>query len=398
MTKKRNLILFASAVFLLWFSQYVFVPTLPEYLRAKVGSLAVVGSILAMYGLWQVAVRLPLGILIDAVGRQKLFLLGGFLVGALGALALGTGRTIASLYVGRSLTGLAQGSWVPLVVVFSSFFPADQSVRATAVLTLVSAAARLSATALNGYLNVWGGYTLAFFVAAAAAILAAIIVLSVPVDGKPTGAPKLRPLLHLFLRRTVLIPSFLAAVNQYIIFGISLGFMPVLATQLGARDVTLGYLATANLLFFLLGNLTATSSSSRFKSESMVLVSYVLFAGAITTAALAKSIQLLFIVQGCIGIANGIGYPVLMGTTIRNVPAQQRTSAMGLYQSIYAAGIFIGPWASGALAEALGIRPMFGLTAAAVLILGLTGGISLIRGTVLRAERRAEPPERGTNS
>ena len=93
MKRKRHLILFAGAVFLLWFSQYVFVPTLPEYLRDKVGSLAVVGAVLAMYGLWQVVVRLPLGILIDAVGRQKLFLLGGFLVAALGALTLGTSRS-----------------------------------------------------------------------------------------------------------------------------------------------------------------------------------------------------------------------------------------------------------------------------------------------------------------
>ena len=85
MKNKRQLVLFAGAVFLLWFSQYVFVPTLPEFLRSKVHSLALVGSILAMYGLWQAAVRLPLGILIDAIGRQKLFLLGGFLIGALGA-------------------------------------------------------------------------------------------------------------------------------------------------------------------------------------------------------------------------------------------------------------------------------------------------------------------------
>jgi predicted MFS family arabinose efflux permease len=148
---------------------------------------------------------------------------------------------------------------VPLVVIFSSFFPAEQSVRATAVLTLVSAAARITATALNGYLNEWGGYILAFFVASGAAAL--------------------------------------AAVNQYVIFGISLGFMPVLAKQLGAAD-------------------------------------------------LAKSIPLLFLIQGCIGIAHGSGYPVLMGLTIRDIPFQQRSTAMGLHQTVYAAGIFIGPWAS----------------------------------------------------
>ncbi|MEE8590579.1 MAG: MFS transporter, partial [Spirochaetia bacterium] len=107
MTKKRHLILFTCAVFLFWFSQYVFVPTLPEYLRGIVNSFSVVGAVLAMYGLWQVVVRLPMGILIDAVGRQKLFILGGFFVCAAGSLLLGTTDTTVGLYLGRSLTGLA---------------------------------------------------------------------------------------------------------------------------------------------------------------------------------------------------------------------------------------------------------------------------------------------------
>jgi len=379
MQRKAKLILFAAAVFLFWFSQYVFLPTLPEYLRGKLGSLAVVGAVLAMYGLGMVVVRLPLGILIDALGREKLFLVGGFLVSALGALALGITGKIPALYAGRFFTGLAQGIWVPLVVIFSGFYPPEQTVRAAAILTLVTAAARIIATALNGYLNEWGGPVLAFYVSTATAVLAALFVLPVPVNSSPAGAPKLRPLLRLFLRKDVLLPSVMGAINQYALFGISLGFLPVLAVRLGAGDVALGYLAMVNLLFFLLGNLTATSSGSRLKSEWLVLGSYVLFALAIAAAALSRSILLLFVIQGCIGTAHGIGYPVLMGMSIRDVPAPSRSSAMGLHQSVYAAGIFIGPWASGALAEALGIRPMFAVTAAMVLVFGTGGAIVMSR-------------------
>jgi predicted MFS family arabinose efflux permease len=379
MTEKRHMVLYAAAVFLFWFSHYVFLPTLPEYLRGKVGSLAVVGAVLSMYGLWQVVIRLPIGILVDAVGRQKLFILGGLFVCAAGALILGSTDTTFGLYFGRSLTGLAMGIWVPLVVVFSSFFPAEQSVRASAILTLVTAVARITATALNGYLNEWGGYILAFVVAIAATILAALLVLPVPVNSQPAGAPKPRSLLRLFLRRSVLLPSLLAAVNQYVIFGVSLGFIPVLAKDLGAGDVTIGFLATVNLLLFLLGNLSVTSSGSRFKSESLLLGTYVLFALAIAAAALARNIFVLFLIQGLFGIAHGIGYPVLMGLTIRDISAHQRSAAMGMHQSIYAAGIFLGPWASGVLADAIGIRPMFVVNAVLCLALGLAGASVLSR-------------------
>jgi len=128
-----------------------------------------------------------------------------------------------------------------------------------------------------------------------------------------------------------------------------------------------------------------------------VLASYGLFAAAIILAALAKRIPLLFLCQGCLGVAHGMGYPVLMGMTIRYVPALSRSSAMGLHQSVYAAGIFVGPWASGALADALGIRPMFGLTAAVVLVLGSSGAIVLSRRPSTPEGRPAEQPGRGTN-
>jgi MFS family permease len=35
---------------------------------------------------------------------------------------------------------------------------------------------------------------------------------------------------------------------------------------------------------------------------------------------------------------------------------------MGVYQAVYAVGMFTGPWLSGLLADALGIQPMFTIT------------------------------------
>jgi predicted MFS family arabinose efflux permease len=61
-----------------------------------------------------------------------------------------------------------------------------------------------------------------------------------------------------------------------------------------------------------------------------------------------------------------------MGLSIRRVAADQRATAMGLHQAVYAIGMFSGPWLSGILADDLGIQPMFGLTALACLLLGLS--------------------------
>jgi len=73
------------------------------------------------------------------------------------------------------------------------------------------------------------------------------------------------------------------------------------------------------------------------------------------------------------GLAQGIGYPVLMGMSIEHVADAERTTAMGLHQAVYAIGMFTGPWLSGILSEAMGIQPMFGMTAVACLVVGLAG-------------------------
>jgi MFS family permease len=112
-----------------------------------------------------------------------------------------------------------------------------------------------------------------------------------------------------------------------------------------------------------------------------------LFAAGTAAAALSRSVPLLFLIQGVLGLAHGVGYPTLMGLSIRDVALDSRTTAMGIHQSVYAAGIFLGPWVSGMLADALGLRPMFGLNAVICLVLGAAGTLLLSRSAQRRPER-----------
>jgi len=60
-----------------------------------------------------------------------------------------------------------------------------------------------------------------------------------------------------------------------------------------------------------------------------------------------------------------------MGLSIRHVDETRRTTAMGLHQAIYATGMFGGPALGGVIADAIGIRPMLGVTAGMALVLGV---------------------------
>jgi MFS family permease len=363
--------LYASIAFLYWTSLYLYIPTLPTYVESKSDNLAVVGLVLSMYGLWQAIIRLPLGVVADWLGWRKPFILGGLTLAALGAWIMAGAQGVNGLLAGRAITGLAAGTWVPLVVVFSTLFPPQEAVRASALLTLVSSLARMLSTAATGSLNQMGGYSLAFLLAAGMAGLAFVLVLPIREAPRPRRRPSLSGVGTLITRRDVLLPSLLNGVSQYANWAATFGFMPILARQLGASDVLQSMLVSMNIGVIILGNTLATAIANRIGARRLVYLSFFLVSLGLAGAALASSLPTLFAAQFCIGLSTGIAYPVLMGMSIRHVAEAERTTAMGLHQAVYAVGMFGGPWVSGWLADAIGISPMFGFTAFLCLGLGV---------------------------
>jgi MFS family permease len=370
-SRRLLIALYVTVTFLYWMSLYLYVPTLPTYAQSKSDNLALVGLALSMYGLWQAIIRLPLGITADWLGWRKPFIVVGLFLAGLGAWTMGLADSVNGLIIGRAITGLAAGTWVPLVVVFSGLFPPHEAVRATATLTLVGSIGRVLATGVTGSLNELGGYSLAFFLAAGAAVLATLVVLPTRERRRPSQRPSVEGIGSLIARRDVLLPALLNAISQYANWATSFGFMPILARQLGATDVTQSMLVSMHIGVIMLGNLAVTAIVSRIGARRLVYLGFVLVFMGIGGAALAPSLPLLFVSQFCIGLSMGISYPTLMGMSIENVAEAERTTAMGLHQAVYAIGMFGGPWLSGMLADAVGIRPMFGVTAFACLALGL---------------------------
>lgn len=370
-SRKVALTLYVLVAFFYWMALYLYVPTLPTYVQSKVSDLAVVGTILSMYGLWQAMVRLPLGIAADWLGWRKPFIIICLVMVGVGAWLLGRADTANGLLIGRAITGLGAGTWVPLVAAFSSLFAPQEAVRATAILMFVSTLGRISGTGLTGSLNEWGGYSLAFSLSVVVVGVAILLVLLAYEQHRPSVQPALGTTGRLVIRREVLFPALLAAVSQYADWAISFSFMPILAKQLGGTGQTLSLLLTLHLGVMALGNLVASALVKKVGSRKLVYISFVLLAVGLGIAMLAPSLAVIFVTQFCLGLAQGINNPVLLGLSIRYVTDAERTTAVGLHQSVYAGGMFAGPWLSGILANAIGLRPMFGVTAAGCLALGL---------------------------
>lgn len=394
---RRLAALYIGAVSMYWISLYLYMPTLPAYAESKTDSLVLVGTALSMYGLMQAIVRLPLGIVSDWLGRRKVFILVGFGLAGLGAYLVGAAGSIQGVIVGRAITGIAAGTWVPLVVAFSSLYPPKEAVRASAILTFVGSFARVLATAVTGSLNALGarllagpgttdefaGYPLAYYLAAGAAVLAVVALLPARETPRPRKPFSVGSIGRIVTRRDVLLPSALSAVAQYGNWGATFGFFPILAGELGASDVTVSLMLSLNIGVLTLGNLAATGLVRRMGSRRLVYLSFTSLVLGLGAGAMAPTLAVLFLAQVLVGVSQGFGYPVLMGLSIRDVAEAERTTAMGLHQAVYAIGMFAGPWMGGILANAMGIRPMFGVTAVAILLVGFLGA-RLLAGRPVR--------------
>ena len=380
MQSRRGLLgLYMAAVVFYWASMYLYVPTLSVYAATKTDNLAMVGIVLAQYGLWQAVIRFPLGIAADWVGRRKPFILAGFALAGIGAVWMGTTGSINGLLVGRALTGFAASVWVLLVVAVNSQFPPEDAVRITALVSGVNSVARMLATSVTGVLTAWGGYPLAYFVAAGTAVLAVLTMAAIREPARPPKAPSLGSLGKLMTRRDVLIPSLLCAVSQFAVWAASFTFTPILAKNLGASDNVLSLLTSMNIGLVMLGSFATSAVAKRVRARWIVVFNFAVIALSMGMLTLARSLPLVFVAQICFGLAAGIGYSVLMGLSIRDVDETQRATAMGLFQAVYAIGMFAGPWLSGILADAIGIQPMFGVVGAACLVVGLVGTRLLVQ-------------------
>ena len=95
---KRNERLMLTAVFLFWFSVYTYPSFLTTYVTNTLGAAKVMaGMIVGSYGLTQMLLRIPLGILSDVMKKRKLFVVIGFVL----SIGSSAGLTAAAMLAGQ---------------------------------------------------------------------------------------------------------------------------------------------------------------------------------------------------------------------------------------------------------------------------------------------------------
>ncbi len=371
----RKHLIFAAATILYWTTLYIYVPILSPYLQDRGLSMSWIGFILGSYGLTQVITRLPLGMYSDVMSRRKPFLIAGMAAGLISCIFFMLPGTWGGPLAGRLMAGLCAATWVPFTVLYASYYPSNQTHQAMGTLSFLTVFGQLAGMSASGWLASVGGWNYAFLCGIGVAAVGMIVALFVHEPKKDStthsnnssagiqtpNRQRNRQTVNRVLRSPLLWKvSTLSLLAHGILFITMFGFTPLQAIELGASEAQLTGIVVSFMVPHALVSLwTGRYLAPRFGTRKVVIIGFVL--AALFTAAIPYSPNLgwLAVTQMLNGIAQALYFPLLLSLAIRNFASTERATAMGLYQSVYALGMFLGPYIAGGLNSFGGLKAGF---------------------------------------
>ena len=348
----RQRVIAGLSIWLYWFSLSTYIPILPTYSRDLGAGYQMIGVILGSFGLTQVLLRLPLGIISDRLERRKLFLVAGTILGLASSLGMWLFRDIYSLLFFRLLSGFAATAWVLQTVLFARCYPQAEGGKAMGLVTAVVNFGEMTAMFIGGLVAQYYGQEQSFLLAALVAVPALAcntVIREVPAKAarEPVGLSEIAAMTRDW---SLVLPSLLGLAIQVIAYGTVFGFVPLVAKNLGASYAEIGLLPTIYLLPGIIASLLSATFFRRIFSERfMVTGGFLMMAAGCFVIPFVPDIMTLFMTQAIAGFARGLVFPILMGLGISDIAGNRQATAMGFFQTIYSMGMFVGPLVVGAI-------------------------------------------------
>jgi predicted MFS family arabinose efflux permease len=199
----------------------------------------------------------------------------------------------------------------------------------------------------------------AFLLGALTAAAGLIVMLSVP-EQKISASVRPDALLAVIRDKGLLVSTLLATVFQFAAWGTIFGFTVNWASEVVGLDASrLGFLSATVLLANTILSRFSGTVIRRLGEVPTLVAGFLACAAASALTAFCRTAWPLFAVQALFGVGMGLLLPVTVAGAIQNIAPEVRGAATGFYQSVYGAGMFLGPILAGGLVQAFGYRANF---------------------------------------
>lgn len=376
--KKNSRILLAAVVFF-WFAQYVYIPFQTPYLTGTGISSQMIGVIVGAYGISQMLLRLPVGVLADCRDHHKLFIVsGGIFAGTASIFRVvsgsGTGYLVANLF-----SGLASAMWISFMVLYMSYYPAQQQ-KATGQLIFANNLGMLAGfmTSTVLYERLGMGMICLFSVCAGFGCALTAMFLETTKESKAVPEVTVRSLLSVCKNRRLWLFSLLALVQQGVQMSTTMSFTTQIIRELGADTFLTGCASVIYMLSAVLwAKFATTECCNRISPKKWIILVFCTTAVYCFFVPKSTSTGMVCVLQILPGMATGILLSFLTSEAMKEIPAEKRSTAMGFFQAVYALGMTGFPVICGKIADGISMNAAY--TVLAVLCILAAAGYGLVQ-------------------
>ncbi|WP_078409851.1 MFS transporter [Priestia abyssalis] len=372
-------LLFIVVTFIYWFSMYIYVPVFVPYLNYLGGSYALAGLIVGSYGIMQILLRLPVGILSDMLQIRKPFIILGLATSFISCLGFALTESVEFAFVSRVIAGITASMWVAFTVLYASYFKREDSTKAMGNIQFITVTAQLISMSLSGYLVSEWGWKAPFWFGAIIGLIGLFMSFWIKESSdKKVNQDKMeiRNFYNVFRNPLNLKASLLSTLAHAVLFITMFGFTPNQALNIGASKDSLIFLVLSFMVPHAIAPiLTGQYLITRFNKWSILCIGFLGTSIFSIVIPIISRLDLLYVTQAFNGFFQGMTIPLLMGMAIQQVSNRKRATAMGFFQAIYALGIFFGPFIAGIFSNETEFKIVFYL-AALLAIIGT--GLSMV--------------------
>lgn len=365
LTSCKQPTLLLTIVVFFWFAQYVYVPYQTPYLLMAHVSSNVVGTIIGAYGISQLVLRLPAGVLADLSSNHKLFILLGTFFSGIASLFRIILPDEAGFFVGNILSGTASATWISFMILYMSFYSKDQQIKATSKIIMANNLGMLCGFITSTILYDLVGMKIICLFSLIAGLIGFILSFSLEsVKISSSAKIKVVDLLKVATDKNLIIFSILALVQQGVQMSTTMSFTNQLVTSLGASNLLVGISSIIYMISAVLfAKLASTKLLMLFSIKNWIYISFFALGLYCLLVPQANSVFFIYLLQIIPGMGTGILFSLLTSEALKNIDSQKRSTAMGFYQAVYAIGMTVFPIIGGYLNESFSMQIAFSFLA-----------------------------------
>lgn len=342
----------------------------------------VMGVILGASGLATLLIRFPLGIISDVAKSRKIFIQISLLLPIFTWPLAWLEPNVVTLYLAKAADGVTAATWVLYNILFIRYFDRKEAPAAVALLALAGPIGVFIGNCIGGLLIHYFDNNIAFLLSCFAGLLALLLTTRISDVHDPMQAPTLHACIVGARKqlgdRSVWMIGLLATFVILVPFATRDTLTPIYAEKLGARAGILSLLSNIHLIFYALAiALCSTIFYRRFGVMKTAVAGIVLQILSTLGIPFTDNMYLIYALQALAGFSFGMAFAAFMSLSVVNTTTDEQSSRMGLFQTIYSLGMFIGPVIMGVMLQHINLASGYLLIAALSIIAAVMTPISV---------------------